>query len=172
METRVAARDGLPDAQTYYPGVMNWRQSTELVVEEGKSINDVQFRLPEFGGRRRVSIQVMDEDGIPVPGAAVSDNGAECAKIGEEKRTGTDGQVILSLYRSAQYCLNATLWLPRFGSYSGGQVIPANTSPVRQVIVLKGYHSRKAGPLAIRRLPWIEPKELAALPGFWPWGNA
>lgn len=55
----------LPLPKTYYPGVHDWRRATPLVIEAGRSINNVLFRLPDFGEKRRVEIQVVSEDGLP-----------------------------------------------------------------------------------------------------------
>ena len=42
-----------PLPETYYPGVPDWQHATQLVVEEGRSLDNVYFQLPDFGQRQR-----------------------------------------------------------------------------------------------------------------------
>ena len=133
----------IPLPNTYYPGVYGWPEAGHLVVAEGQSIHDVLFRLPNFGPKRRVAIQVSSEDGAPVGGAIVQDSGLDpgnqlATNSGAHKRTDAAGQVVLSLWPVADYRLMATLW-GQNQSWSGDPLeIPAGQSDVKRTLVLKG----------------------------------
>lgn len=88
----------LPLPKVYYPGVFEWRRASTILVEEGRSIAGVTFRLPDFGKKRRVEIQVVSEDGVPVAGAIVQDCGLDpenekAANAGAQQTTDRDGRV-------------------------------------------------------------------------------
>ncbi len=133
----------IPLPNTYYPGVYGWLEAKHLVVEEGRSIHDVLFRLPDFGPKRRVVIKVSSEDGVPVSGAIVQDSGLDPANqvatnSGAYNTTDAAGQVVLSLWPVAAYRLTATLWGHR-QSWSGDPLtVEAGQRDVKQTIVLKG----------------------------------
>lgn len=128
---------------TYYPGVYGWLEAKHLVVEEGRSIHDVLFRLPDFGPKRRVVIKVLSEDGVPVSGALVQDSGLDpanqvAANSGAHNTRDAAGQVVLSLWPVASYRLTATLWGHR-QLWSGDPLaVEAGQPDVKETIVLKG----------------------------------
>jgi len=133
----------IPLPNTYYPGVYGWLEAKHIVVEEGQSIRDVLFRLPDFGSKRRVVIKVSSEDGVPVSGAIVQDSGLDpanqvAANSGAHNTTDAAGQVVLSLWPVAAYRLTATLW-GHGQSWSGDPLaVEAGQPDVKQTIVLKG----------------------------------
>lgn len=137
----------IPLPNTYYPGVYRWQDAQRLVVPEGRSIRDVLFRLPDFGPKRRVTISVLSEDGMPVPGAIVQDSGLDpanqaAANSGAHTKTGAGGQVILRLWTIGDYRVTATLWADR-GSWSGEPVpIPPGQFDLKRTIVLRGLRMK------------------------------
>ena len=138
----------LPFPKTYYPGVYDWVEAKQLVVVEGQSIHDVLFRLPDFGRKRRLQLQVLSEDGVPVRNAMVQDSGLDpsnekVANSGVHKATGVDGRVSLNLWPISEYRLSAYFWGANYQSWSGNTEILAGPSDESRVIVLKGLRLRK-----------------------------
>jgi hypothetical protein len=78
----VNQREAAPLPETYYPGVSDWPEAAVIMVEEGQSVSNVIFRLPDFGTKRNVVFRVVDEDGLPAAGARVSDRGDSRTRLG------------------------------------------------------------------------------------------
>lgn len=141
---------GIPLPNVFYPGVYGWKSAKHLVVEEGKSLHDVLFRLPDFGPKRRVVISVRSEDDVPVAGAIVQDSGLNPANpmatnSGVHQSTDQAGQVTLDLWPVSAYRLTATLWL-NGNSWSGAPVeIAPGQASFQSRIVLKGLLLRRGG---------------------------
>jgi hypothetical protein len=139
----------IPLPNSYYPGVYGWPKAKQLVVTEGQSIRDVHFQLPNFGRKRHVTLLVLSEDGVPVPGAIVQDGGLEPANqtatnSGAHKTSDSAGKVLLDLWPVSGYRLMATLWGPNHDSWSGWLEIPSGQSDLSQTIMLKGLRSKRA----------------------------
>ena len=133
----------LPLPKVYYPGVQDWRQATPLVVEEGRSIENLLFQLPDFGEKRRLAIQVVSEDGVPVAGAIVQDSGLDpanekAANVGGQRTTDPRGRVTLDAWPVSDYRLVANLFTPDKWYPSDVLEIQAGHTPLDGTLVLKG----------------------------------
>jgi hypothetical protein len=139
----------IPLPNTYYPGVYGWPEAKHLVVGEGQSIHDIVFQLPDFGRKRRVAIQVLSEDGAPVPGAIVQDSGLDptnqlATNSGAHDTTDTAGWVLLHLWQVSDYRLMANFWNGPNQSWWGMEEISGGQSDVNQTIVLKGLRLKRS----------------------------
>jgi hypothetical protein len=137
----------LPLPKTYYPGVHDWRLASTIVVEEGQSVTNILFRLPDFGQKRSVQIQVVSEDGMPVAGAIVQDSGLDpnnekAANVGMHKTTDVAGRVAFDVWPICDYRLVATLYLPHKWSSSDVFEVPPGTAPVSVRMKLKDLRLR------------------------------
>ena len=137
----------LPLPKTYYPGVYSWRRATPLLVEEGRSIDNVVFQLPDFGKKRRVEIQVMSEDTVPVPGVVVQDSGLggpaafneKATYFGGKRTTDMHGKVAFDVWPVSDYRLVAYLFSPKQWYSCDVFDVPSGASPFRKVVTLKGF---------------------------------
>jgi len=137
-------RERAPLPETYYPGVSDWPPAAVIVVEEGQSVGNIIFRLPDFGTRRNVVFRVIDQDGLPVAGARVSDWGHSRTRLGAFGITDSEGHTMLPLWPNAEYTLYAEAHLPEYRYYSADPLyIFAGKIPTNPVFLLKGFHSRR-----------------------------
>lgn len=58
----------------YYPGVKNFKEAQPIFLEQGQTISDVKFTLPEFLPLREIKGQVFWKDGKPVTINPETDN--------------------------------------------------------------------------------------------------
>jgi len=88
-----------PIPKTYFPGVLEPARATEIVVRAGGSggggdapqsggaLRDIEFRLPEYRGTRRVEVELVREvDRSPVSGEVVAYTGRLPSTKGREFR--------------------------------------------------------------------------------------
>ena len=138
----VNQREG-PFPETYYPGVRDWPGAAVIVIEEGQSVSNINFHLPDFGAKRNVVFRVVDEDGLPVVGARVHDSGYSRTRLGTYGVTDNNGNSTLALWPDAEYTLGAEIWLPESRVYFSDPIyIHAGRIPANHVFMLKGFHSR------------------------------
>jgi hypothetical protein len=133
----------LPFPKTYYPGTYEWRRAIRLQVEEGRSFDKVFFQLPDFGKKRRVEIQVVSEDGVPVAGAIVQDSGLDpsnekAANVGAQRVTDIGGRVVFDVWPICDYRLVAYLYLPKKWHSSDVLDVPSGSSSFSAPMALKG----------------------------------
>jgi hypothetical protein len=115
-----------------------------IKVEEGQPVSNVLFQLPDFGTKRKVVFRVVDQDGLPVVGARVSDWGHSRTRLGTFGVTDSNGKTTLALWPYAEYTLHAQITLPEYRSYFADPVcIPAGRTPTNPVFVLRDFHSRR-----------------------------
>ncbi|MGJ5819980.1 hypothetical protein [Paludibaculum fermentans] len=130
--------------ETYYPGVSDWPEAAVVVVEEGQSINNITFRLPDFGTKRNVVFRVVDEGGLSVADAKVLDYGYSRTRLAAVGVTDSSGNATVALWPNAEYTLFAEIHLPEYRPYFADPIlIPAGRIPANRVFVLKGLHSRR-----------------------------
>lgn len=138
---------GRPLPRTYYPGVRDWPQATQLAVPEGGQVSDVIFRLPDFGDARRLEVRVVSEDGAPIRGAVVRDgniaHAERAASIGEQRITDAMGRVTLDVWANCEYGLSTYFYPPGrvFGSEQAH--VPAGSHQMSIVLRLRGLEMRK-----------------------------
>jgi hypothetical protein len=115
-----------------------------IEIAEGESVSNVIFRLPDFGTKRNVVFRVVDEDGLPVAGARVSDRGDSRTRLGTSGVTDSNGHTTLALWPNAEYTLKAQMSLLEYRSYFADAIrIPAGAIPANPVFVLRDFHSRR-----------------------------
>lgn len=77
--TLVANEDNFPDGASpfwrhYYPGVRNFTDAQPIILEQGQTLSDITFNLPDFIPLREIKGQVFWKDGKPVTFVDGSDN--------------------------------------------------------------------------------------------------
>src|SRR6266404_5878960 len=87
-----------PLPQVLYPGTFEFKNATPIVIGEGEEDREITFRLPNLGGKRRLEIRVVREQGEPIPDTVIENGPAAeddrtMAAI-EEKKTDQDGVVV------------------------------------------------------------------------------
>jgi hypothetical protein len=136
----------IPMPSAYYPGVFSREHATPLVVEEGKVLSHIRYRLPDFGAKRRVEIVVMNDSGRPVAGAYVRDGGTiglgRMTSSGEQRMTDATGRVVYQLWSKCDYSFHAEFYPPqrkdRWESFNSNVDVPAGAGPITRTVVLRG----------------------------------
>ncbi len=131
--------------KTYYPGVQHWREATRLVIKKGSSIENLLFRLSDFGPKRNVELKVLSEDGLPVPGATVTqaqldDHNSWTPEL--QKASDANGRASFEAWTIASYRFAAELWVAGKPHYSGAIEIPPVQATHHYVLRLKGLRLR------------------------------
>jgi len=130
-----------PFPRTYYPGVPNRAKAVPLIILEGQSLNDIVFRLPDYGEKRRLEVRVVSADGLPVPNAIVEDGPVHddapvVSSIGEIKKTDQRGQASFDVWAMSEYRITARLVLPDSFYQSAVNRVAASTSTTWATVVL------------------------------------
>lgn len=128
-----------------YPGVQDLRRALPVFVDEGHSVVNLEFRLPDFGPKRTLRIRVTDENGEPLPGGTLIENGPAqeddrvMAALPEDLKTDEDGNLELQIWSNATYSI-APRWV---GNRTYRQrlldLIPPGKEQVSLVVQLKGF---------------------------------
>jgi hypothetical protein len=132
---------GLSLPKLFYPGVPSWLHAEQLIVEERKSIDSIEYRLPDLGKPVGVSLKLVTEDGVPVVGAEVRSRGSDFRKDNWANLEGSaisdrNGRVNIKVWPTCEYEIMATLY-----SASGWkQAEPVRISrgvPSQPIVVLR-----------------------------------
>jgi hypothetical protein len=96
-----------PLPQVLYPGTFEFKSATPIVIGDGEEDRELTFRLPDLGGKRRLEIKVVGEQGEPVPDTVIENGPAAeddrtMAAI-EEKKTDQDGVAVFEIWAIAEY---------------------------------------------------------------------
>jgi hypothetical protein len=146
LPSRIGGYADIPLPAAYYPGVYGWEHATPLIVEEGKILEHVLYRLPDLGDRRRVEIQVVSEDGVPVRGVTLREGGRDgigkMTSSGFPKTSGADGRVAYNLWSNCDYNFSVEYY-PYPQSYSTRFELPAGAVQVNRTVTLPGLHLRR-----------------------------
>ena len=134
---------GLPLPKTYYPGVYDWQNAVRIEVGEGRSVEDIWFRLPDFGTKRRVDLRVVNADGRPVAGAVVrdgrlDDDNERAANSGAQQIADRDGRVTFEVWPVSDYRFAVTVYGAKpieFGNID----VPAGRPAFAGVVVVKPW---------------------------------
>jgi len=104
-----------PLPRTYYPGYRTASQAVPIAVDAGAQVDALELRLPDYGKKRKLVIQVVDEEGNPVEGAELSNDvfdfagdRSELAALPGNLKTGKDGLFIIEGYEAARYLVEAS----------------------------------------------------------------
>jgi hypothetical protein len=107
-----------PDAplpRTYYPGYRTAAQAVPIAVDAGAEADGLELRLPDYGKKRQIVIQVVDEDGNRIEGAELRNDVFDfagdrfaLAALPENLKTGKDGLLIAEGYEAARYLICAS----------------------------------------------------------------
>jgi hypothetical protein len=138
---------GRPLPKTYYPGVHDWHEATQLVVSEGRSLENVVFQLPDFGKPRHLEVVVVSEDNVPVRGAVVQDGGLDpgderATNFGGQRVSDALGRVGLEVWPICNYRIEATFYPPGGGvtTWTTASIgVPAGNDPARLVMKLPSH---------------------------------
>jgi hypothetical protein len=135
-----------PFPRTYYPGVAARTSARPLTVAEGRSLEDVVFRLPDYGKKRRLNVRVVSGDGVVVPHAIVENgpvnqNGAVVSSIGESQYTDDQGEASFDVWAVSEYRITVRLVLPKAWYQSETMEVPAGASDDPITIVLNEFQA-------------------------------
>ena len=123
---------------TYYPGVPSWQVATPFIVDEGKSLTGVAFRIPSSITKRRAEIQVISEDSVPVSGATVEHEDSDVPQT-----TDGNGRAMFDVWTTAsEYPFDASILLIH-ERYYGREILHADVSHPGLTIILKGLRLGK-----------------------------
>lgn len=134
-------------ARTYYPGTSDKTDAIPFVVEPGKSVENLRFRLPDFGSSREIRICVVDEDNQPVPSAKIENkssiqrDGSDRANLTWDLVTDSTGCVGTQGYAQVSYSIRASILPPGASSeklrVSRPTIIASGGDPVSLTLVIK-----------------------------------
>lgn len=132
-----------PIPKTYYPGVHNWREASQLHMTEERSLDNVVFRLPDFGKPRRLDVLVVSEDNVPVSGAVLQDGGLDpsdelATNFGGRRTSDAHGRVNLEVWPICNYQLTAALYRQGGGVFSAKAGVPAGDNSATIEMRLEG----------------------------------
>lgn len=130
---------GLPT--TYYPGTFDLQEAEAIEIRQGK-VEDLTYRMPELGPKRKLTVEVVREDGSPVAGAVVESRlhprwgGSILTPPG---RTDERGLVEFEIWPTTTYALYATRWDLDLMSFAkdDDNVVQKGEGPVRVRLVLQ-----------------------------------
>ncbi|MEP7364751.1 MAG: carboxypeptidase-like regulatory domain-containing protein [Acidobacteriota bacterium] len=136
---------GLLVPKSFYPGVPSWRNAKQVLVEEGKSIEGIEYRLPDLGKLSEVTMQILSEDDVPVEGARVGVRGTCLGTQGRlwgEVVTDRQGRATVGLWSTCDYDLAAALstfpdWYHSLPIRVSRGAIPSETRMVLRGLQLK-----------------------------------
>lgn len=125
-----------PIPKTYYPGVLDEARATEIEVPVGATIENITFRLPEYGPTRKAEIALVHQDGSPARNVVVAyagrfrgDRYQTVART--QKQSDAKGRLVLELWPSVDYRLEI--------SNAGGDnpFVNAGVEPVRRRFTIR-----------------------------------
>src|ERR1051326_377529 len=101
--------------RAYYPGRLTCEEAAEILIEPGRPVEGLQFTLPDVGRRRKIRICVVDERGLPVKGADISDRASfakrdvsQFGTLGEGLKSDAEGCAITEGFERASYSVTAS----------------------------------------------------------------
>jgi hypothetical protein len=104
-----------PLPRTYYPGYRTASEAVPIAVDAGGQVDGLELRLPDYGNKRKIVIQVVDEAGKPIEGAGVGNDASrsrsdrsELAALPANLKTGRDGLLITEGYEAARYLIRSS----------------------------------------------------------------
>jgi hypothetical protein len=127
---------------TFYPGSFLWEEAKEIEVRVGEEVTELLYRLPDFGRKRKLTVEVVLEDGSPAVGAEV--NARLHPRLGgsilsPEGRTDARGIAEFEIWPTTTYALYATRWERDWMSFpkDDDNVVQKGEGPVRVRLVLQ-----------------------------------
>jgi hypothetical protein len=110
--------DASPYRPTYYLGTQNKDAAQIIRVQQGQTIESVEFRLPRSLNRRTVTGIVVDGKGKPVAGAGVQVAAANYNRAADSSETNADGTFRIATVRFP-YFIRACLIASEAGPAGG-----------------------------------------------------
>ncbi len=129
-----------PLPQVFYPGTLDFKHALPIVIGEGEKNSDLSFRLPDFGAKRRLEVEVVGEHGEAIPDTLIENSpapsGDRTMAAIKEAKTGLDGVAVFEIWAVAEYRINAR-WIGE-KTYRQSDVItvPPGQDSVKLVIKL------------------------------------
>jgi hypothetical protein len=124
------------------------KAATLLIIEPGKSLDEIVFHLPDFGKKRHLKAHVVDANGQPVPHALVGDGPEKrdgpiksdeipSISLGSTQFTNDQGVAEFDLWEAGKYFIEAQ-FNSSYPTYQSEIVrIEAGDSPIELTIALK-----------------------------------
>lgn len=123
--------------RTFYPGSHTREKAIPLDVRPGQKMEGLILSIPDYGGKRKLRIQVVNEHGAPVPDTPViseyfgGDEAGERAALDRSTKTGPNGVASAEALAGAWYRIGAE-------TLGRGIAIPPGESDVTILLILRG----------------------------------
>lgn len=102
-----------PIPKTHYPGVIDPRLTTEIVVRLDEQVKNVELKMPDHGPTRRLEVILVNEDGSPASNWVVAHTGRYPGELYRtagwtQRLTDAHGRAIFDIWQSLDYDLHIT----------------------------------------------------------------
>jgi hypothetical protein len=124
----------------FYPSSKTRQHAEMILVKDGYPVEGIELRLPDFGGRRRVTIEVVSASGLAISGASVMAHFDESRRFlafeSPYLKTDENGVVETEVWGEGRYLVSAI---------DNSRIRPVDLTPESSRIIEPGQ-----GPVKIR----------------------